>query len=141
MSSFKKADILIPQNIDFEKWSVVACDQYTSQPEYWQSVYDIVGDAYSTLNIIFPEVYLSEGNGRIEKINSKMNEYINSGIFKEYKNSLIYVERTISNGKIRHGIVGAIDLEDYDFSKGSTSNVRATEGTVLERIPTRVKIR
>ena len=63
MSSFKKADILIPQNIDFEKWSVVACDQYTSQPEYWQSVYDIVGDAYSTLNIIFPEVYLSEGNG------------------------------------------------------------------------------
>ena len=141
MSSFKKADILIPQNIDFEKWSVVACDQYTSQPEYWQSVYDIVGDSYSTLNIIFPEVYLSEGDGRIEKINSKMNEYINSGIFKEYKNSLIYVERTISNGKIRHGIVGAIDLEDYDFSKGSTSNVRATEGTVLERIPPRVKIR
>ncbi len=140
MSIFKKADILIPENVDFKKWSVVACDQYTSQPEYWSEVEDYIGDAPSTLNITFPEVYLSEGDTRIEKINNTMQEYLNKKLFSELKDSLIYVERTI-NSKVRKGIVGAIDLEEYDFTKGSTSQVRATEGTVLERIPPRVKIR
>lgn len=141
MNIFKKADILIPQNVDFSKWSVVACDQYTSEPEYWEDVKKLTENSPSTLNIVFPEVYLSEGEGRIEEINKTMKKYIDDGIFKEYKNSLIYVERTVGNGKIRHGIVGMIDLEEYDFSKGSGSYVRATEGTVLERIPPRVKIR
>ena len=141
MNIFKKADILIPQNVDFSKWSVVACDQYTSEPDYWEDVKNISKDSPSTLNIVFPEVYLSEGEGRIEKINKTMEKYITDGIFKELKNSLVYVERTIGNGKIRHGIVGMIDLEEYDFKKGSGSYVRATEGTVLERIPPRVKIR
>jgi len=141
MSSFKKADILLPKDADLTKWSVVACDQYTSQPDYWKEVEDLVGDAPSTLKITFPEVYLSEGDARIKKINETMNEYINSGIFKEYKGSLIYVERTIDGSKTRKGLVGAIDLEDYDFSVGSGSRVRATEGTVLDRIPPRVKIR
>ncbi len=141
MNIFKKADILIPKDVDFSKWSVVACDQYTSEPEYWEEVKELTKNSPSTLNIVFPEVYLSEGEGRISKINKTMEEYINDNIFAEYKNSLIYVERTVGNGKIRHGIVGMIDLEEYDFSKGSGSYVRATEGTVLERIPPRVKIR
>ena len=141
MNIFKKADILIPQNVDFSKWSVVACDQYTSEPEYWEDVKNISKDSPSTLNIVFPEVYLSEGEGRIDEINKTMEKYIADGIFKELKNSLVYVERTVCGGKIRHGIVGMIDLEEYDFSKGSGSYVRATEGTVLERIPPRVKIR
>ena len=140
MTAFKKADILIPQGIDFTKWSVVACDQYTSQPEYWKEVEDIVADAPSSLNITFPEVYLAEGDKRIEKINKTMHSYIKANLFKTYPQSLIYTERRIGN-KVRKGIVGAVDLEEYDFQKGSQSQVRATEGTVLERIPPRVKIR
>ena len=129
MAIFKPADILIPQNVDFTKWSVVACDQYTSEREYWEDVKNIVGDSPSTLNIIFPEVYLEDGDGdeRIKKINSTMEEYINKGIFRELKDTFIYVKRTQPNGKTRHGIVGMLDLEEYDFSKGSQSKVRATE--------------
>lgn len=143
MSIFKPADILIPKDLDFSKWSVVACDQFTSEPEYWEKAAEVVGDCPSTLNIIFPEVYLEreDGDKRIEKINAKMESYLKSDIFKEYKNSLIYVERTQSDGKIRHGIVGMLDLEEYDFNKGSQSKIRATEGTIIERIPPRQKIR
>lgn len=141
MQAFKKADILIPQGVDFSKWSVVACDQYTSEPEYWKSVEEQVGDSPSALKITFPEIYLPEGNDRIEKINNTMEQYINDRLFTEYPSALIYVEREIPGKGVRRGIVGAIDLEEYDFSKGSQSQVRATEGTVLERIPPRVKIR
>ena len=142
MKTFKKADILIPK-VNFEKWSVVACDQYTSEPEYWEQVAKIVSDAPSTLKITYPEVFLSIGDGeeRIANINATMRKYIDDGIFEELSNSMIYVEREIAQGKIRKGVIGAIDLEEYDFSKGSGSLVRATEGTVLERIPPRVKIR
>ncbi len=139
---FKPADILIPGNIDMSAWSVVACDQYTSQPDYWQRVEEIVGNKPSALNIVFPEIFLSDDNSpRIEKINKAMNSYIDSGIFKEYKKALVYVERTIGGGRVRRGIVGAVDLEAYDYSADSTSLIRATEGTVLERIPPRVQIR
>ena len=138
---FKKADILIPKDIDFAKWSVVACDQYTSQPEYWNQVKDFVGTSPSCLNIVFPEAFLAEGDGRIAKINATMDDYLSGGIFEELLDSMIYVERTMANGKTRKGIIGAIDLEEYDFSVGSQSKIRATEGTVLERIPPRVKIR
>ena len=141
MNTFKKADILIPKDIDHKKWSVVACDQYTSQPEYWEEVKKVIGDAPSSLNIVFPEAFLSEGDGRIAKINETMEKYLADGIFEECLDSMIYVERTMANGKVRKGIIGAIDLEDYDFSVGSKSKIRATEGTVLERIPPRVKIR
>lgn len=141
MNTFRKADILIPKDVDHSKWSVVACDQYTSQPEYWNEVSKTVGAAPSALNIVFPEAFLEEGDGRIKKINAKMAEYIDEGIFEECLNSIIYVERTMSNGKVRKGIIGSVDLEDYDFSVGSKSKIRATEGTVLERIPPRVKIR
>ncbi len=140
MKSFYPANILIPQNADMTKWSVVACDQFTSEPNYWEETKKLAGSAPSTLNLIFPEIYLSDNpEKRIADINQKMEEY--KGIFKEYKNSFVYVRRTLANGKIRHGLIGEIDLEDYRFEKGSSSNIRATEGTVLERIPPRVKIR
>lgn len=143
MAIFKPADILIPQNVDFEKWSVVACDQYTSEREYWEDVKSIVGDSPSTLNLVFPEVYLEDGDGdeRIKRINAVMDEYLEKGIFRELKDTFIYVKRTQPNGKTRHGIVGKLDLEEYDFSKGSQSKVRATEGTIIERIPPRQCIR
>ncbi len=141
MSIFNKADILLPECIDMEKWSVVACDQYTAQPEYWERVAAFVGESPSTLNIVYPEAFLSEGDARIDAINNSMKEYLSKNIFAVLKDSLIYIERTVNSGKIRRGIVGAIDLEEYDFTKGSKSAIRATEGTILERIPPRVKIR
>ncbi len=141
MRIFDKTDILLPEGVDMHKWSVVACDQYTAQPEYWKEVEVIVGEEPSTLNIVYPEAYLSDGDARIEKINKTMQEYLNCSLFATLKQSLIYVERTINSGKIRRGLVGAVDLEKYDFNKGSKSEIRATEGTVLERIPPRVKIR
>lgn len=140
---FLPADILIPKDADMEKWSVVACDQYTSQPEYWDEVEKLVGSHPSTLNITFPEIYLEKVNTseKIASINKTMRGYLSSGIFKLYKNSFIYVERRLPGGKIRRGIVGAVDLEAYDYMPGSNSKVRATEKTVLERIPPRVNIR
>ncbi len=141
MNIFDKTDILLPDSVNMEKWSVVACDQYSAQPEYWDRVTEFAGDSPSTLNLVYPEAYLSEGDARIEKINEKMQEYVDKKIFAKLPQSLIYVERTMNNGKIRRGIVGAIDLEEYDFSKGSKSAIRATEGTIIERIPPRVKIR
>ncbi len=139
---FMPTDILVPKNLELKKWACVACDQYTSEPEYWEKVKDFAGDEKSTLNIIFPEVYLGKDDDkRIESINNTMSEYLNSDTFKTVENSFVYVERTVEEGKIRKGIVGAVDLERYDFTKGSKSLIRATEGTVLERIPPRVKIR
>ena len=139
---FKPCNILIPKD-GFEKWSVVACDQYTSDADYWKRVENTVADANSTLRITLPEIYLEEGNvsERIEKINTTMYDYINGNVFNEIKDSYIYTERSVSNGKIRKGLIGAFDLEAYNFNKGSDSQIRATEGTVLERIPPRVKIR
>lgn len=140
---FKSAEILVPKDINMQKWSVVACDQYTSQPEYWGEVKSFVGSAPSTLNMIFPEVYLNDDDaaGRIKSINKTMNRYLGDGIFRRLENSLVYVERTVGGGKVRRGIVGSVDLEAYNYNKGSRTPIRATEGTVLERIPPRVKIR
>ncbi len=139
--NFYPCNFLLPKK-DFEKWAVVACDQYTSEPEYWKSVEEIVGDTPSTLNLILPEVYLQKDNsGRIDKINAMMKEYIDNGIFKEIKNTFIYVEREVSGGKIRKGLVGLIKLSDYSYDKGAKTLVRATEATVVERIPPRVEIR
>jgi len=141
---FAPGDVLLPKDgTDMTKWSVVACDQYTSEPEYWSSVSSFVGDAPSTLHLTFPEIYLEDGDGdaRIERINSSMAEYIANGIFAEKVSKYIYVERTQRNGKIRRGLMGVVDLEEYDYMPGSQSKIRATEGTVLERILTRVKIR
>lgn len=139
--SFSAADILLPKS-NFEKWAVIACDQYTSEPEYWNEVKANADGAPSALSVILPEVYLSADNSeRIEKINKTMQEYIDSNVFNEYPDSLIYVERIQSDGKLRRGIVGKIDLENYDYRAGSNAEIRATEETVLSRIPPRVEIR
>lgn len=134
-------DILLPKE-NFEKWSVIACDQYTSEPEYWDGVKNFVGGDVSALNIILPEVYLKSDNSEeISKINAKMHEYINNDVFNSYENSVIYTCRTLKNGAKRHGLVGLIDLEEYSYEKGAKTLTRATEATVLDRIPPRVKIR
>lgn len=139
---FGATEILLP---DFEKingttWSVVACDQYTSEPDYWEAVESAVGDAPSTLRLMLPEIYLNESEQRIPHIRSAMKEALESHLIA-HPNAMIYLERTQSDGTVRHGIIGAVDLEKYDYSVGSTSLIRATEGTVLERIPPRVAVR
>ena len=142
---FSAADILLPDFINESskagKWGVVACDQYTSEPEYWDKVYGFVGDAPSALHMILPEVFLAEDcSNRLKNISEHMREYQTS-ILKNYPNSLILVKRTVSNGKVRVGLIGKVDLEEYDYCVGSNSAIRATEGTVLERIPPRVAVR
>lgn len=143
MKTFTTADILIPKNENMEKWCVVACDQYTSEPSYWSEVESIVGDNPSTLRLTLPEIYLEDDDvsERIKKINETMSDYLDKGIFKTLENSMIYVERTTLDGRVRKGIIGKIDLEDYDYNKGSETMVRATEKTVIERIPPRMKVR
>lgn len=139
---FSCADILLPsfKEVDPKRWAVIACDQFTSEPQYWRATAEEVGDAPSTLNMILPEVYLSETEARIPAINAKMHEYLDS-LLLSHPDSMIYTERTQSDGSIRRGIVMAVDLECYDFTKGASSLIRATEATVIERIPPRVAIR
>lgn len=142
MRVFLPADILIPRVDEMEKWAVIACDQFTSQPDYWGKVQSNVGQSASALHLILPEVMLTGYcSGAIEKINANMERYLADGIFTEYRNAFVYVERTLQNGSVRKGIVGAIDLDAYDYSEGSASDIRATEKTVVERIPPRKKIR
>ena len=140
---FQPADILLPRNCDLTLWSVVACDQYTSRPEYWQRVEERVGRAPSTLRLILPESCLEGPSVEtdIMEINSNMSRYLREGRFQEYPDALIYVERTLSNGWVRRGLVGMVDLEQYDYEPGSHSAIRATEGTVMSRIPPRVAVR
>lgn len=142
-TAFGTADILLPAKADMEKWAVAACDQYTGEPEYWARVEKRVGDSPSTLGLILPEVYLEENDvdARIDRIHENMRGMLESGFFRYYSNAMIYVERTQSDGMVRRGIVGALDLEQYDYHAGSSSSVRATEATVPERIPPRLKVR
>ena len=126
---------------DLTKWAVIACDQFTSEPEYWQEVEKLVGKAPSTYNLILPEVFLEKAGetARIQSIQATMRTYLDKGILQPHE-GLIYVERTVL-GRTRRGIVLCLDLERYDFTKGSTSLIRATEGTIVERLPPRMKIR
>ncbi|MBQ8508889.1 MAG: DUF1015 domain-containing protein [Clostridia bacterium] len=141
---FTSTDILLPafaQDAEkMTKWACIACDQYTSEPDYWLDVEKIVGDAPSALNLVLPELYLDEADSRIGKINAAMGEYLD-GTLVTHRDAMIYLERRLKSGKVRRGLVGAVDLECYDYTKGASSLIRATEGTVLERIPPRVKIR
>ncbi len=141
--AFSPADILLPKDCEYAKWAVVACDQYTSQPEYWMRVEKLVGSAPSALRLILPESCLDGPNVEtdIMEINNTMTRYLREGRFKEYPAALVYVERTQSNGLVRRGLVGKVDLEQYDYEPGSGSAVRATEGTVMSRIPPRVAVR
>lgn len=138
---FKPADILLPKHADWEKWSVVACDQYTSEPEYWEKVEEIVGNAPSTLRLTLPEIYLEseDAPARIAKIGEAMRAYAPE--METLENTFVFVERTLADGRVRRGIVGAVDLEAYNYEKGAKSPIRATEGTVIERIPPRLRVR
>jgi len=139
------ADILVPKaGIDLMKWAVVACDQYTSQPEYWHRVAMMVADAPSALHMIYPEVYLEEEepHKRIKAINDAMEEYLKEGIFDCHPASFFLVERKTGGDRPgRWGLLAALDLDEYDYRSDSTSLIRATEGTILDRIPPRKAIR
>lgn len=136
-------EILLPKNIDVSTWSVIACDQYTQDEKYWKTVEKNVGNKPSTLNLILPEVYLSstDKSERIKKIRQTMKNYLNDGIFDEAKKSFVYVERKTAFGRMRKGLVVQIDLETYEWKPFSKANIRATEATIVERIPPRKEIR
>ena len=137
-------DILIPhEGIDLQKWAVVACDQYTSEHDYWERVDTYVGNDPSTLRLIFPEAYLEEKNpqARIHRINAAMAEYIGKDLFTTFDESFFLVHRTTGAGPGRWGLVVALDLEHYDYAKDSRTPIRATEGTIISRIPPRKEIR
>ena len=131
---FSPADILIPrEGTDLEKWSVVACDQYTSDRGYWKRAEEFIGQSPSTLHITLPEVYLEDDDKqeRIRTIDDTMKAYIADGIFRTLPDSFVLAERKTSSGT-RYGLVGKLDLEKYDYSPDSTSLIRATEGTILK---------
>lgn len=142
-TGFYPADILLPYGQNMKKWSVVACDQYTGQPDYWESIYEQVGTSPSTLHLTLPEIFLGQDDmeQRIDAIHEHMQEYLEQRILRRYPNTMIYVERTLENGKVRKGLVGALDLEEYDFTPGARTLCRPTEETVASRIPPRQKVR
>lgn len=139
---FYPFNVLLPQT-NLEKWAVIACDQYTSDVSYWNNIAVEVGDMPSALKIIIPEAYLNDSDieKRIINVNCSMKEYLDKDIFTEYKDAMVYVERQQSNGQVRKGIVGVIDLEDYEFRNGEECLIRPTEDVVFSRIPPRVKVR
>ncbi len=140
---FYPANILLPDfnKVDGTKWATIACDQFTSEPEYWNAAEALVGNAPSALRVILPELYLNDKREeRVEAINAKMKEY-ERDVLTEHKDSMIYLERIDAQGNLRRGIVACIDLEDYDYTEGKKPLIRATEGTVLDRIPPRAEVR
>ena len=143
MRVFTPADILLPRVEDMTKWSCIACDQFTSEPEYWREAERLVGNAPSTLRLMLPEAWLGlrDSSAETRKIYAAMSDYVNRGLFETVENSYIYVERTLPSGAVRRGLVGKLDLECYDWAPGSTTPVRATEGTVESRLPARVAVR
>lgn len=143
MNTFLPSDILIPKVDSMRQWAVIACDQFSSQPEYWEEVREIVKDAPSALHLILPEAELGTGNEslQIKNIQNTMNRYLQNDLLKTYCNAFIYIERTLQNGSIRSGVVGAIDLEEYSYTPEDHAKIRATEKTVIERIPPRMNIR
>lgn len=143
MRVFTPADILLPRVDDMTKWSCIACDQFTAEPEYWREAERIVGSEPSTLRLMLPEAWLGVRDSAAEtrKIYAAMKDYVNRGIFRTVEDSFIYVERTLPSGAVRRGLVGKLDLECYDWAPGSATPVRATEGTVESRLPARVEVR
>ena len=139
---FGATNILLPNTREFDKWAVIACDQFTSDKSYWERVQSFVGKAPSTLNLVIPEIHLEDNTqGRIQDVVNTMNAYLESGCFQEYSNAFIYVERTLLNGIIRPGILGAVDLEQYHYDPAQKPTVGATEQTIMSRIPPRIAVR
>ncbi|MCL2811730.1 MAG: DUF1015 domain-containing protein [Clostridia bacterium] len=144
--SIKNYGVVIPRvllpapDVDLTKWAVVACDQFTAEPDYWQQVEEIVGDAPSAYRLILPEAFLAEGKRRAPVIHHTMGDYMARGVLREAVHGFVLVERTMAAGQ-RLGLVLAVDLEQYDFSPGARSLIRPTEGTIIDRLPPRVRIR
>lgn len=139
---FRASNMLLPKGCSYEKWAVIACDQHTSEPDYWKDVYNYVGNAPSTLHMFFPEVDLYKVNSDLLATYSQnMRTYLDRGIFSEYPDSFIYIERTLANGSLRCGVLGVVDLEYYDFVPKSNTKIFATEATVLQRVPPRIELR
>lgn len=136
--------ILLPRSdIDLTKWAVVACDQYTSQPDYWERVRKFIADSPSSLHLILPEVYLESDNREqmIQKINDAMQEYLAQGILVEQKPGFMLIDRKDAHGMSRRGLIAALDLEHYEYTHGAQTLIRATEGTILDRLPPRIQVR
>ncbi len=136
-------DILLPCAEDMGAWSVIACDQFTSEPEYWAAAEARAAEKPSTLSLMLPEAWLHtvRADGADGRIADTMRRYLAEGVFQTVPDSFIYVERTLSDGRVRRGLVAALDLEQYDFTGTQRASVRSTEGTVEERLPPRVNIR
>ncbi len=142
MSTVRIPKILIPnKNVEMQKWSTIACDQFCARPKYWEELEGLVGDAPSTLKITCPEIYLNVGDldERIVAVQKEMKDYLSRGVFTEIE-SFVLVEREVENGKMRVGIMLAIDLDKYNWERVRVP-IRATEGTLVERLPVRIKIR
>ena len=136
--------VLLPKaGIDLNRWAVIACDQYTSEPEYWQAVDQLVADQPSTLRLVFPEVYLEDedGDARIAAINASMDQYLAEGVLAEQEKGFILLDRKTSHVESRKGLIVALDLEAYDYRPGSKTLIRATEGTIVDRLPPRIRVR
>lgn len=140
---FRPADILLPENVDMRLWSVIACDQFTSDAAYWAGVEEGVGDAPSTLRLMLPEFYLGKRDeaAAAAEIQQTMRRYLDTGVFTTVKHSFVYLERTLPGGQVRRGLIGMLDLDAYDYKADSTTPIRATEGTVEDRLPPRVEVR
>lgn len=140
---FRPAEILLPTGCDMTLWSTVACDQFTSDPDYWDHVAEMTEKVPSTFHLMLPEAYLAtrDPHAESEKINSTMEAYLNEGLFRTIEQSYVYVERTLPSGKCRHGLIGALDLEYYDYTEDAVTPIRATEHTVESRLPARVEVR
>lgn len=140
---FVPGEILLPKAADLERWAVIACDQFTADPAYWARVEAYVGDAPSTLRLMLPEAWLGRSDAAElqERIRRAMEDYLAAGLFEAVPDSFVYLERTLSGGGLRRGILGLLDLEFYDYRPDSCSPIHATEGLVLDRLPPRIRVR
>lgn len=136
-------EILLPTDVDLRTWAVVACDQYTSDEDYWRAVEVSVGSAPSALRLVLPEIYLGRPDvpERVQRIHQSMTQYLKDGVLESKGECAVYVRRTTARSGLREGLVMAVDLERYDYSRGSKSLIRATEGTIVDRIPPRLAVR
>ena len=142
MSNVRIPKILVPnKNVDLQKWATIACDQFCARPKYWEELENLVKNSPSTLKLTCPEIYLNKGDldERIEGVQKEMASYLDQGIFEEYEN-FILVEREVENGRKRVGVMISIDLDKYNWERVRVP-IRATEGTLVERLPVRIKIR
>ena len=143
MHIITSTDILLPRAEDMSAWSVIACDQFTAEPDYWAAAEKLAAEKPSTLSLMLPEAWLhtARAEGADRRIADTMRRYLAEGVFQTIPDSFIYVERILPDGRVRRGLVAALDLEQYDFTGTQHASVRSTEGTVEERLPPRVRIR